>query len=270
VKDLIKLTDIIINNLNNNHLKNIWDISDSNLNLNLNISNIENGYKQMYHIHNVFNWFVNDPIFYVSYKLQKSCSFCFNKKEEDILLHPLMPINILDLTNTKSLTEYLYYKFSTKFSVCYNCSYESDKKIKKDVRYSTCVTHIIHSLNMPFILTFAFELSKIDNDTGDLNQYDNLIKYRTQIKDFIKNEFVFNNITYKLYGIIFMKEYNHYTAYCNDCLTDDLNLVINESYYYDDLIDNGKIELITNLGFKQKLETIIKYNPFIIIYIKKN
>ena len=44
MKDLIKLTDIIINNLNNNHLKNIWDISDSNLNLNLNISNIENGY----------------------------------------------------------------------------------------------------------------------------------------------------------------------------------------------------------------------------------
>ena len=78
-------------------MKNIWDISDSNLNLNLNISNKENRYKQMYHIHNVFNWFLNDPIFCVSYKLQKSCSFCFNQIDEDILLHPLLLINILDL-----------------------------------------------------------------------------------------------------------------------------------------------------------------------------
>ena len=157
---------------------------------------------------------------------------------------------------------------SLKFSVCSNCSYKNDKFIKKYIRYSTCVSHIIHTLNMPLILSFAFELSEIDNHTLDLNQYDNLIKYRSQIKSYIKYEFVFNNIPYQLYRIIFMKDYNHHTVYRNSCLNDEFNLVFHESYYCDDLIDNGKIELIPNLVFTEKLDKLIKYNPFIIIYIQ--
>ena len=43
--ELIKLTDIIVNNLKNKQLNNKWEISDNNSNLKLNISNIENGYK---------------------------------------------------------------------------------------------------------------------------------------------------------------------------------------------------------------------------------
>jgi hypothetical protein len=65
-----------------------------------------------------------------------------------------------------------------------------------------------------------------------------------------------------------MPNHNHYTAFCNICLNDELNLAINESYYYDDLLENGKIELIKGLNFDTKINQIIEFNPFIIIYIK--
>jgi hypothetical protein len=65
-----------------------------------------------------------------------------------------------------------------------------------------------------------------------------------------------------------MPNHNHYTAFCNICLNDELNLAINESYYYDDLLENGKKELIKGLNFDTKINQIIEFNPFIIIYIK--
>jgi len=65
-----------------------------------------------------------------------------------------------------------------------------------------------------------------------------------------------------------MKNNNHYNAFCNICLNDELNLNLNDSYYYDDLLDNGKIVLIKGINFDIKLNQIIDYNPFIIKYIK--
>jgi len=56
---------------------------------------------------------------------------------------------------------YLYNLFNIKFSTCVNCSYDINKNIKKDIKYKTCVTHIIHSINMPSILSFIFELKEL-------------------------------------------------------------------------------------------------------------
>ena len=112
---------------------------------------------------------------------------------------------------------------------------------------------------MPYILSFVFELAKVSNDLNYLNQFDNLIKYRDSIKIFIKSEFLFNDNLYILYAIICVKINNHYTAYCNICLTNELHLNYNFSYYYDDLVDNGIIQLIDGLNFNEKLEKIIKY-----------
>ena len=66
-----------------------------------------------------------------------------------------------------------------------------------------------------------------------------------------------------------MKSNNHYSVYCNLCLTNELNLSVNSSYYYDDIIDNGKIILIKERDFDNKINILIKNNPFIKIYIKQ-
>ena len=112
-------------------------------------------------------------------------------------------------------------------------------------------------------------MTSIDKDHNDIDQYNNLIKYRNNIKKFILEELNFNNVTYKFYGIIFMESSNHYTSYCNICLNGDLNLQINKSYYYNDLIENGKVHLIEADNFEKKFNRIIDYNPFIILFIKK-
>ena len=120
----------------------------------------------------------------------------------------------------KGPIDYLYNLFNINFSTCVNCSYDINKNIKKDIKYKACVTHTIHSVNIPTILSFIFELTEISSDINDLNQFDNLIKYRNIIKNFIKNEFIINDSHYKLYAIICMKNNNHYTAFCSICLND--------------------------------------------------
>ena len=82
--------------------------------------------------------------------------------------------------------------------------------------------------------------------------------------------FEFNGIKYKFYGIIFMKSSNHYTSYCHINFMNELDLVKNNSYYYDDSIDDGKVSLIEGNNFKEKINSIINYNPFIILFIKDN
>ena len=67
-----------------------------------------------------------------------------------------------------------------------------------------------------------------------------------------------------------MESSDHYMAYCYNCLTDDLNLTKNSSNYYDCLLNNRDIILINEGNFKNKIDKIIVYNPFIILYIKNN
>ena len=92
------------------------------------------------------------------------------------------------------------------------------------------------------------------------------MKYRDIIKKHIEPEIIFNNIEYKLYGILFKESSNHYhyTAYCHICLNDGLNLSKSNSYYYNYCNNNGEIILINELNFKSKNNKIILHNPFII------
>ena len=95
-----------------------------------------------------------------------------------------------------------------------------------------------------------------------------MIKYRNNIKNFIASYFIINDSHYKLYALICIPNHNHYTSFWNICLNDELNIALNESYYYNDLLENGEIELIKGLNFETKLNQKIEFNPYIIIYIK--
>ena len=52
---LISFIDNIKTSLKNNKDNNIWDIAENNANLSLNILDLNNGYKQLLHLYNVFN-----------------------------------------------------------------------------------------------------------------------------------------------------------------------------------------------------------------------
>jgi len=44
-----------------------------------------------------------------------------------------------------------------------------------------------------------------------------------------------------------MPSINHYTAYCNNYLINELNVQFGKSYYYDDLLNKGEIKIIRGL-----------------------
>lgn len=235
----------------------------------MDILNVNNGYKKEYHIHSLFNWLKGDSLFTITYKLIKSCSLCFKYIEQKVQLYPLISITIDELNSCSNFVDILYNKLKINNSICEDCSYDKDKKIKKDNIFHNCMKIIITSIEMPYFLFFVFELSN-ENENDNINQFRNLMKYRDIIKSYIEPEIIFNNIEYKLYGILFMKSSNHYTAYCHICLNDELNLSKNNSYYYDCCNNNGEIILINELNFHSKIEKIIVNNPFIILYIKNN
>ena len=77
--------------------------------------------------------------------------------------------------------------------------YDIDKKIKQDLKYHTCVTHLVKSIVMPKFLWFSFELTSIQDDNNDVSQYTNLLKYKSIIKNYIVEKFSFNNYNYYFY-----------------------------------------------------------------------
>ena len=62
---------------------------------------------------------------------------------------------------------------------------------------------------------------------------------------------------------------DHYSSYCHLCLINALNLETNKSYYYNSSNNKGKIELIDG-NFISKINHIIQYNIFIVLYVKNN
>ena len=126
---------------------------------------------------------------------------------------------------------------------------------------------ILSNVVFPVFISFAFELSS-DNDNDNNMQFSYLIHYRNQINKFIHEEFIFNDNEYKLNSIICFPSENHYTGYCHFCEIDDLNFKKGISYYYDDLVSNRLIDIINDSNYNDKINNIIKYNPFILIYGK--
>ena len=48
-----------------------------------------------------------------------------------------------------------------------------------------------------------------------------------------------------------MSGVNHYSSFCYNCLTDKLDLIKGNSYYYDDMYNNGEIQL-DNSKYRKK------------------
>jgi hypothetical protein len=271
ISDLIKLLYIIVNSIENHHNKSFWNIVSDNPKYSLNILNINNGFQEEFHIHNLFNWFAGDKFFVISYNCVKMCQLYFyfeNKIEET---NPFFSIDLIEINSLKKFTEVLYSKFKSNKSACPNCSYEGldfDKDLKKDLIYHSCLTSNYSNLILPQILIFSFELS--NENEGDEARFKNLIKYRNNILSMIEEKFVFINVTFNLLGIICQPNINHYTSYCHNCQTTKLNLLLNNSYYYDDMFNKGEIINIKENDFNKKFVIISSYNPFIIIYGKIN
>ena len=182
-------------------------------------------------------------------------------------MEPLINIEINDITIYNSLIGILYKKLSVTNSACINCSYDNEYNIKSDVKYSACLSNIISNVVFPDFLSFAFELSS-ENDNYNNMQFSYLIHYRNQIKKIIHEEFIFNDNKYKLNSIICFPSENLYTGYFHFCEIDDLDFKKGISYYYDDLVSNRSIDIINDSNYNDKINNILKYNPFILIYDK--
>ena len=54
----------------------------------MDILNVKNGYKESFHIHNVFNWFKGNDLFCITYNINKACSICFKLENENKIDFP--------------------------------------------------------------------------------------------------------------------------------------------------------------------------------------
>jgi len=221
-----------------------------------------------YHIHNLLSSILDDDLFITKYNCMKTCSLCFNFQNNLVHTPPYLSINVENIIdNNNSLVNIIYNKFKMVYSACPNCSYEGkgkDKNLKKEEKYKYCLLQNYSNINLPKFLFFCFELSdEMENDDA---QYHNLIKYRNNILNLIVEFFEFNGIKWSLLGIICMPKINHYSSFCCNCLNDSLNLIKGHSYYYDDMYNDGEVQLIDNSDFNKKIEKISKFNPFIIVY----
>ena len=98
ISDLIKLIEIIFKSLEKNEKKSFWTLVKENPNYSLNIL-YNNGFEPEYHIHNIFNWFIGDKLFVITYNILKTCQLCFyfeNKLEESL---PYFSVDLIDLNS---------------------------------------------------------------------------------------------------------------------------------------------------------------------------
>ena len=90
---------------------------------------------KFFHFHQLNNYVNNYLYFNISNKLNKSCNLCFNSSEELIKLDEILPIIGNDFVQCFSFVDILYDRFAIKHSICINCSYDLNKKIKKEIKY---------------------------------------------------------------------------------------------------------------------------------------
>ena len=214
-----------------------------------------------------FNWFLGDLLFSMKYNIIKICSICFNYENNDEVAPPYISISSKDIISNTNIIDIIYSKFKTIKTACAKCSYEGlgeTQNLKIEEKYHTCLTSYYSNLIMPKFMIFSLELSS--ELEPDNHQFSNLKKYKNQIVDFNEEKFSFINLEYELLGIIFLPLISHYSAYCHYCYIEKLNLQLGKSYYYDDLVNKGKIELINESNFRNKIAFISKYNPFVLIY----
>ena len=105
ISDIIKLIELIKNSVKTLNI-NIWEIAENNKNLSMDILNVKNGYKDPFHIHNVFNWFKGNDLFCITYNINKTFSICFKLENENKIDSPLISINKNDFISSTNLMKY--------------------------------------------------------------------------------------------------------------------------------------------------------------------
>ena len=280
INNYIKNKKIIVND----NLKLLYDIGEKIINLNHNELNLgfweiinkynldtlgicdeKNGYKDLYPVSNIFNFLKNIALCCIKRKENIVCINCGTNTFENNVLNPLISINMekLKMNNIIDVLNSLSEPFS---SSCIICSFNPDESIKSNIYYQTCKQTIVKELEIPNILFFIFDLST--ENESDENQYLNLIKLRNEYKKFIVASFHYKNNIYKLSGTINQTSVNHYTACIISNKREINGLLKNYSYYYDGYNNNNRIiELNKNDNFE--VDSIIKYNPLIIVYLKE-
>ena len=107
------------------------------------------------------------------------------------------------------LDDIIYNKFANSFSICEFCSYTSDKRIKQGNLYPKCITKKCVDIISPYDISLCFELTNIEDDDNNINQFRNLLKYHDNIIKLIKERIYIFNEYYNLCGIIFQEAVNH-------------------------------------------------------------
>ena len=119
---------------------------------------------------------------------------------------------------------------------------------------TSVISYVIEKL--PLFLFFILDL-----------EYEVCKNKRKEIRNLFISNLTIKNETYDLISIIFMPSNNHYTIYFK-CKED---LILKNSsnsiklFYHDGLSNNGRIITLDNFDSLFQL-----FNPYIVIYIKKN
>ncbi len=129
----------------------------------------------------------------------------------------------------------------TTFSICDNCSYDKDKKIKPLPIYEKCKTKLILNISLPNILLFLLELS--DEFDQEIMKYRNLNLLKNDYKHLFLPEIIVENNKYKLLGTINYANSNHYNAIIIDNFNKRNNLLENENYIRISPLQNWPIFL---------------------------
>ena len=176
----------------------------------------------------------------------------------------------MDNLKCRELSDIIRTLFEPNSSCCERCSFENYKEgiLKRNTFYLTCKQKLIQNYDLPYILSFIFDLST--EKERDENQYYNLINLKDQYKHLVKEDILINNISYKLAGTINLNSINHYAA----CIINNINTVkfleINKSYYYDGKDGSNKLIEIILDDNESIIEHINNLKPLILCYLKLN
>jgi len=173
--------------------------------------------------------------------------------------------------NYDKLEDIVYNKFNTNISACENCSYVKDDyqktiDIKAGQLYKTCFTKTMTDIELPYILSFIFELTNL-NDNTDNTQHNNLQKFSDIYIKLIKEKLFLFNEYYELIGIIFMPSVNHYSALVYNTTNVNLN-ILNKTIYNDDTENNSQMVFIDFENFDNLIYKLKDKYIYLVLYKK--
>ena len=270
INSIIELCSKIDFNNSDVFKKGFWNFCYNNFENSLNILDDNFGVRQLYHIQSIFTWFNNNPIFCFKYKEIEKCMLCKINNIKIKFSNSYISIDINEI-NYDKLEDIVYNKFNTNISACENCSYvKNDYQKAIDIKagqlYKTCFTKTMTDIELPYILSFIFELTNL-NDNTDNTQHNNLQKFSDIYIKLIKEKLFLFNEYYELIGIIFMPSVNHYSALVYNTTNVNLN-ILNKTIYNDDTENNSQMVFIDFENFDNLIYKLKDKYIYLVLYKK--